>query len=123
MYKKSILSLLAIMVVMLSSVCFFSCSKDNDGDNEQSLIVGTWRHEDTYGYDILTFNSNGTGTWSNYYYEGKKELLDEIEPFDYTFNENSMTLKMLFGDEVETWKVESLTKDRAIFDGDVYIRM
>ena len=119
--KKNLLNWMTILMVAIVSVGFVSCDDDDDDDSKAS-IIGTWRYDYSDGYDLLTFNSNGKGTYSEYYYEGKKELLDEVEAFDYIFNESSMTLRMLFGDEVEIWKVESITSKQLVIDGDVYVR-
>lgn len=120
--KKNLLNWMTILMVTIMSVGFVSCSSDDDDDNSTSSIIGTWRCDYSDGYDLVTFNSNGKGTYSEYYYQGKKELLDEVEAFDYIFNESSMTLRMLFGDEVEIWKVESITSKQMVIDGDVYVR-
>lgn len=119
--KKYLLNWMTILMVAIVSVGFVSCGDDDD-EKTSSSIVGTWKCEYSDGYDIITFNSNGKGTWTEYYYEGKKELVDEVETFDYFFDESSLTLRMLFGDEVEVWKIESLTSKQMIIDGDVYIK-
>ena len=124
--KNLIFSVKTIILVVFMGVGFVSCSSDDDkekNDAEVSVsIVGTWRCDDLNGYSIITFNANGKGSMADYYYEGKKELLEEIEAFDYTFNESSMILRMLFNDEVETWRVELLTQQKMVIDGEVYIR-
>ena len=112
-------------MVAIVSVGFVSCGDDDDEDEkkiDEVTIIGTWRLDYSSGYELLTFNSNGKGTLSEYNYEGKKEILDEIEAFDYIFNESTMTLRILAGDEVEIWKVESLTSTQMIIDGDVYVK-
>lgn len=123
--KKNLLNWMTILMVAIVSVSFVSCGDDDDEDEkkiDEVTIIGTWRCDYSDGYELLTFNSNGKGTYSEYYYEGKKEILDEIEAFDYIFNESTMTLRILAGDEVEIWKVESLTSTQMIIDGDVYVK-
>lgn len=123
--KKNLLNWMTILMVAIVSVGFVSCGDDDDEDEkkiDEVTIIGTWRLDYSSGYELLTFNSNGKGTLSEYYYEGKKEILDEIEAFDYIFNESTMTLRILAGDEVEIWKVESLTSTQMIIDGDVYLK-
>lgn len=123
--KKNLLNWMTILMVAIVSVGFVSCGDDDDVDEkkiDEVTIIGTWRCDYSDGYELLTFNSNGKGTYSEYYYEGKKEILDEIEAFDYIFNESTMTLRILAGDEVEIWKVESLTSTQMIIDGDVYVK-
>ena len=54
-------------------VSFSSCSKDDDGDNNNSYMVGTWKAEnDLYGmieggtwYTVMEFHKDGS--FSNYY--------------------------------------------------------
>lgn len=123
--KKNLLNWITILMVAIVSVGFVSCGDDDDEDEkkiDEVTIIGTWRLDYSSGYELLTFNSNGKGTLSEYNYEGKKEILDEIEAFDYIFNESTMTLRILAGDEVEIWKVESLTSTQMIIDGDVYVK-
>lgn len=123
--KKNLLNWMTILMVAIVSVGFVSCGDDDDEDEkkiDEVTIIGTWRLDYSSGYELLTFNSNGKGTLSEYNYEGKKEILDEIEAFDYIFNESTMTLRILAGDEVEIWKVESLTSTQMIIDGDVYVK-
>ena len=120
--KKNLLNWMTILMVAIVSVGFMSCNSDNDADDSKASIFGTWRNDSSDGYDLITFNANGKGTYSEYYYEGKKELLKEVEAFDYIFNESSMTLRMLFGDEVEIWKVESLTSKQMVIDGEVFVK-
>ena len=125
MYKKILLFMMTILVMVLTCIGFTSCGSDDD-DNNSVSIVGTWECEwndnDESGYTVLIFNSNGTGILRDYYYEGKKERLDEEEYFDWIFDEDTMKLKLLFGDEVETWRVEMLTSRKLVIDGDVFTR-
>lgn len=129
MNKKYFWSLLTFMMVAMLSVGFASCSSDDDDDNKggsNSSIVGTWQCEweddgDT-GYTVLTFRANGTGHYKEYYYEGRKEILEDDEDFDWTFDEETMRLRLLFGDEIETWRVDMLTSNKMVIDGDVFVR-
>lgn len=127
MYKKNLLFLLTILVMTLTCIGFTSCGSDDDDNVNNSVsIVGTWEHEwndnNESGYTILIFNSNGTGILRDYYYEGKKEIHEDEEYFDWIFDEDTMKLKLLFGDEVEIWRVEMLTSRKLVIDGDVFTR-
>ena len=124
--KNLIFSVKTIILVVFMGVGFVSCSSDDDkekNDAEVSVsIVGTWRWDDLNDYAIITFKPNGTGSRAEYYYENGKEHFVGSANFDYTFNESSMILRMLFNDEVETWRVELLTQQKMVIDGEVYIR-
>ena len=59
-----------VLVLLLSVMTFFSCSKDDDNNSTGSIrtqLVGTWEGylndaDDGNIYTISTYNSDGTGT-------------------------------------------------------------
>jgi len=100
--KKSITSLMALLMVLTLCVSFTSC-KNDDADVDDELIYGTWKSYTVRGnYDSserLYLPSKGKGTWSTS--TGSRE-------FKYSYNNNKLT--MTFNDEtVESYKVELLT--------------
>lgn len=71
--------------LMMAVVCvgLSSCSKDDEDNNGNSLLVGTWVADD--GATEITFKADGTG------FE-----IDEIgtDKFTYTFDTKTMTLTL-----------------------------
>ena len=119
MIKKYLWSLLVIMVAAMLSVSFSSCGGDDDDDEAKVSIVGTWKWEGSGKSRILTFQSNGSGIWKEDNYGHVKSY-----SFSYTFNNNDMTLRMVFPDgDVETMKVEALTATSVVIDREKYIRI
>ena len=146
MTKKFFQGLFAFFVAAVLSVGFVSCKDDDETpspgtpgpsvSNPSSAfsLVGTWRcdwvEDVEYGYEFATFNSDNTGTWGEYYYNGRNWVYDDVESFTYAIvrKETSetgyqlLTLRLYFGDEVETIEVEVISSNKVIFDGDIYIR-
>lgn len=146
MTKKFFQGLFAFFVAAVLSVGFASCKDDetpepssgSGGSNGSSVssfsLVGTWKCEweedDEYGYDFATFNSDNTGSWGEYYYNGRNWVYDDVESFTYAIvrKETSetgyqlLTLRLYFGDEVETIEVEVLSSNKVVVDGDIYTR-
>jgi predicted lactoylglutathione lyase len=76
MYKKSVLWMAAIGLMLMTSTVFTSCKDDDDDDETgSSELIGTWQSvtsevkDGNYSYsgaeggEILTFRNDGTGTW------------------------------------------------------------
>ena len=90
-----------IMVAVMS--VFTACNKDDDnGGGSGSGIVGTWSGYDVEYPDdqiILVFNSDGTGSvteiWYDYY--GKKET--DTGNFTYSYSNNILTLVSKYYDD------------------------
>ena len=146
MIKKFFRGLLLFFVAAVLSVGFASCKDDDEtpspgnpsgpgtSNTSSFSLVGTWKCEweedDEYGYDFATFNSDNTGTWGEYYYNGRNWVYDDVESFTYAIvrKETSetgyqlLTLRLYFGDEVETIEVEVLSSNKVVVDGDIYIR-
>lgn len=138
MTKKFFQGLFAFFVAAVLSVGFVSCKDDDEtpspgnpsgsstSNTSSFSIVGKWMCEwddgDEIGYDLITFNSNGTGAWQEFVYENGKSKLCDYEYFDYVFDSKTSTLKCLFGDEIEIMRVEVFSSNKVIVDGDIYIR-
>lgn len=112
---------MALFVAMLS-MSLTACSDDDDNnDNDKggsttSAIVGSWRSNNSEGYEIMTFKKDGTGTeeWSE---KGEKS----VEKFRYVFSESNMMLKVTKEDgEMEIYTVKNLTSTSMVLDdGDI----
>ena len=124
MTKKFFQGLLLFFVAAVLSVGFVSCKDD---DETGFSLVGTWKCEyvendgDSW-YELYTFNSNGTGAWQEFVYENRKWELDDYEYFDYVFDSKASIVKCIFGDGIVTKKVEVVSSNKVIVDGDIYIR-
>lgn len=49
-----------MLCIMLTAVCFSACSDDDDDKDNDSSIVGTWKHIRDGYESIFTFNADGT---------------------------------------------------------------
>lgn len=52
--------LILIAVALLMAIPSITSCKDDDKDEPGGSIVGTWKYTDDGGYEIFTFNSDGT---------------------------------------------------------------
>lgn len=74
--RQKLLSIAILIAMVLgTTITFSSCSKDNDDDNsktfeKQSILVGSWKTSwgEDDGYGLLTFKSDGTGTFLDFDY-------------------------------------------------------
>ncbi len=56
-----------MLVAAVTCVGFASCNNDEENPtNEESPIVGTWKLTTASGYTLIVFNSNGSGTATEY---------------------------------------------------------
>ncbi len=88
---KTSIRFLSILLLGLMPFILWNCSDDDKDDNPndyQSLIVGTWIEKDYPDYGIK-FNSNGTyvgfgsGSWSGTYkIDGDNIILNEYDEYD-----------------------------------------
>lgn len=130
MYKKIDFRLLTLLMVALFSCSLLSCSSDDDdNDNEedvQSSIYGTWKYEFSSGYQLMTFNQNGTyllqeiddedGDWSDegtFTYRDGTLILDGEEKFQvYSITSSKMVIRLTHIYEDGEWEyVDEDTKD------------
>ena len=89
--KKSVLSLLAFVMVAMFSVCMSSCK---DGIEEGATILGRWVHEDGVGdADVLVFTGNltqGEVTYTEY----DDDDYPEVRKSSFTFDPKTGTLSV-----------------------------
>lgn len=123
MKKELFFELVVIMMITMQSLCLVSCSS-NDENNESltSLLIGTWRGYDENDGNFLTvtFRSNGTG----YSIEENSNGKDDVENFQWIFDEETMILRMKFDNESkwESEKVEVLTSKKMIIYSIVFTK-
>ncbi len=112
--KTKLLSLLVILFMGFAVVSCSSDDKDDDGGNNTEVVKsleGTWKCTFSTGYQLVTFKSNGKGT----FLEVDEEDEDYEEAFTYTYNANSKTLKINWvDDDPEEWQVVSLTSKKLV---------
>ena len=125
--KKFYLNLLAVLAMVVTCVGFASCSSDddddkkdnienitgnNDGSSNSNSLVGTWKRyfSDGSGFLIYVFNRDGSG----YYQEYDEGHLWDKDPFDWTYNSSTKTIKMFYADEDGTYEERWIIKK---FDG------
>lgn len=115
---KQLSVLTTILMLLFVGVTLSSCSDDDDEGNVtgSSSIIGSWKCTDESGYDIMTFLSGGTGTWTFEEY-GKGAY---TEPFTYTYKNGILT--MIVDGYEETYKL-TISGNTMSFDDDVYKRV
>ena len=119
--------MLTIVMVALMGVSFVSCGNDAVVPPVNPLtpvtpvtpgatsIVGTWRDIDVEGFDIYTFNANGTGTIQEFETELGVPVLCDVTNFTYTFDSTTMILTITHEWGLkETFTVESLTATKMV---------
>ncbi len=108
--KKWFKKLLLIAIALLTVGSFASCS-DDDADYSQyeSLLIGSWKSVDEYGYSIVTFYTDETGTSYNYDYE-----YDEAEESEFTWHlsDNKLHVKIDGQESIST--IKKLTQTELI---------
>lgn len=123
MTKKFFQGLFVFFVAAVLSVGFVSCKDD---DETGFSIVGTWKCEwednDPPGYSLLTFNSNGKGSWQDIVYNGREWGPYEAFYFEYVFDQKSTTLKLIFVDGTETWDIEIISPEKVRVQGEIFIK-
>ena len=80
------------IIAVIMSVNFVACSSDDNDENENnSPLVGTWvniENKNSMEYkEVMTINENGTGSSANYT-NGQLDK-DGVDNFRYTYDENS----------------------------------
>lgn len=92
--KKMIKASVLLLVSVILSVSFSSCSKDDDDEPEVdggsigqvSGVVGTWSQTNSYGTVIdVTFSANNTGSITYTYPSGSQS----VEFFEYKYKVDS----------------------------------
>ena len=110
--KKIFLNLLTILMVVIMSVGFVSCSKDDDGKKEDEVsLLGTWSLK--FGpndYCLLTFYQNGTVKYQEY----DAGEWEEEDIYSYTYSNGILRLTNENGKERETVEVISLSATKLV---------
>lgn len=112
--KKWFKKLLLIAIALLTVGSFASCSDDDDDYSQyKSLIIGSWKSGDEYGYAVVTFYTDETGTSYNYDYE-----YDEVEESEFTWHlsDNKLHVKMDGQESIST--IKKLTQTELIMTTD-----
>ena len=113
------------MMVAMLSVGFVACSSDDD-DSDSGSVVGTW--SGTTDDDVhlsLNFKKNGTGTWTQRYYDSYYGT-EERGSFSFSYEMESKSKGIIIttyydsysGDESDYlfFKIEG--KKMFLFEGD-----
>ncbi len=120
---KQLKYFLILFLVPMMAFAFTGCSSDDDdndgGKKSSSSIVGTWRYNFSTGYQIVTFNSNGTGSMREHdNYDG----MDYTDYFRYSYNKSAGFISVIYDDDdIEYYTVRSVTSSELIVideDGD-----
>ena len=124
-----------LVLVLGTFITFSSCGNDEDEitkPEEQSRLVGKWKYswedEDEEGYGLLTFKSNGTGTY--YEYDNGDIDADNV-PFYWSYEETGSILTLMWienGQVAEkeivrlTWINQKTFTADLMDDGSVWIK-
>ena len=113
---------MAIIAVVIS-VNFVACSSDDDDENESnSPLVGTWvniENRNSVEYkDVMTINADGTGS-DAIYINGQLDK-DGVDNFKYTYDEKSKILTYIWEDgDVYSVRVTELSSSKLVLVDDV----
>ena len=95
------------------TVVFTRTEGSTGSPSQQSLLIGTWRFDYTWGggYDLFIFREGGSGFMGEYPYGQEGDLW----PLSYNYDEKKGTLTLFDGDgESETVHILSLTEDKMV---------
>lgn len=113
-----------LLLALASGFIFTSCKKDDD--NDQSLIVGTWKI-DKYFYKYadgtsetelpdacdtktrITFKEDGSIINDEFSTDVNNSCVSYYETGNYSYNESSKTLKINLDNEITDFKVVTLS--------------
>lgn len=124
---------MALFVAMLS-LSFTACSSDDDDPKEgNSSIIGTWERSGLTinglrGTALLKFNTNNSGSVTAIYDDGTDS---DVYNFQYIFREKEggrSTVEFIWtGTSYIMYEGNyeydvSITPDRLVIDGDIYVR-
>lgn len=114
-----------LMVMLSFGLTSTSCGDDDDegGNEETSLLVGSWVWDDDYEPEIWTFNSDGTFKDVIWCVEDPNDKY--IITGKYRYDASTGILLMSCKDENDTWtekyKVLSISSLELILDDEGYI--
>lgn len=106
------------------AVCFVYISCGSDDKEETSTpstsIVGTWRHDFSSGYILMSFSSNNTGYHQEYDVDDGK--LRRKHNFSYSYDESQKHLVLIEedGDVEEYFVMYVNSKEMELVDPDGY---
>ena len=114
----------ATLLVIVLCAGFTSCSDDDEDENP---LVGTWvsiENRNSVEYkDVLTINSDGTGS-SAIYVNGQLDK-DGVEKFRYTYDENSKVFTFIWEEDsygetdIYSMRVQELTSSKLVLVDDI----
>ncbi|MBR0201585.1 MAG: hypothetical protein IJQ44_03890 [Bacteroidaceae bacterium] len=105
MNKKCLFTLMTMLMMVMVSVGFASCSKDDEGTDKgggvgstTSTLVGTWSRDyntgsGTKSKETYTFGNGGTGTYKNAY---------QTATFSYVASGGHIAVKIRYSDSSTT---------------------
>lgn len=92
-----------ILMTLFLSINFIACSNDDDDDDTSTpSIVGTWKYTDS-DEEVeltLTFKSNKTGVVTVTSYEDGRQVANQTENFEYSYNSTEEKVTIV-GSELE----------------------
>lgn len=128
MKKTLLFTSLAIMLMALC-VTFTSCSDDDDSSPSKlsEVLIGSWvrnrdaedtndknwsagNMKDVEEYDVITFKSDGTYTWTAYWNNGKSS---ESDSGKYSVNDETKTI--YFDDNRFGYVIGSMSSNTIVF--------
>ena len=116
------------IIAVIMSVNFVACSSDDNDENENnSPLVGTWvniENKNSMEYkEVMTINENGTGLSANYT-NGQLDK-DGVDNFRYTYDENSKVFTWIWEEDsdgevdVYSMHVRELTGSKLVLVDDM----
>lgn len=116
------------IIAVIMSVNFVACSSDDNDKNENnSPLVGTWvniENKNSIEYkEVMTINSDGTGS-SAIYTNGQLDK-DGVENFRYTYDENIKVFTWIWEEDsdgesdVYSMHVRELTNSKLVLVDDI----
>ena len=84
-----------LVLVLGTVITFSSCSKPDEitTKEELSTMVGKWKYSWEDGYCLLTFKSDGTGTYFEY---DDGDIDADNEPFYWSYEETGSILMLMW---------------------------
>lgn len=120
-----------LVLVLGTVITFSSCSKDEDEittPEELSPLVGKWKYSWENGYGLLTFKSDGTGTYFEY---DDGDIDADNEPFYWSYEETGSILTLMWIEDGQvdhkeivrlTWINKKTFTTDLMDDGSVWIK-
>ena len=116
-----------LFAVICSVALFTSCSDDDDENESNSPLVGTWvniENRNSVEYkDVMTINADGTGS-DAIYINGQLDK-DGVDNFKYTYDEKSKVFTWIWEEDsdgesdVYSMHVQELTSSKLVLVDDM----